>query len=194
MSAALTLTDLGCVRGDRALFGGLALMLNAGGAARITGPNGAGKTSLLRLIAGLLPTQAGTVEIEGAIAFAGEHAALDRDLPLGRALNYWAKLDGREEAAVQAALDSMAMRKLVDVPVRMLSTGQLKRAALARVIASGANIWLLDEPANGLDSDAQARLEAVIAGHRAAGGIAVAATHQPLEMPDAVPVPIGDTE
>lgn len=192
MSAALTLSDLGCVRGDRTLFSGLVLMLGAGGAARVTGPNGAGKTSLLRLIAGLLPTQAGTVEIEGAIAFAGEQAALDRDLPLRRALNYWAKLDGREEAAVQAALDSMALEKLADVPVRMLSNGQLKRAALARVIVGGADIWLLDEPANGLDSDAQARLEAAIAGHRAAGGIVVAATHQPLEIPGAVPVSIGD--
>ena len=192
MSASLTLSDLGCIRGDHALFGGLALMLGAGSAARVTGPNGAGKTSLLRVIAGLLPAQAGTVEIEGAIAFAGEQAALDRDLPLGRALNYWAKLDGRETTAVKAALESMALGMLTDVPVRMLSTGQLKRAALARVIAGGADIWLLDEPANGLDSDAQARLETVIAGHRAAGGIVVAATHQPLEMPGAVPVPIGD--
>lgn len=192
MSAALTLSDLGCVRGDRALFSGLTLTLGTGSAARVTGPNGAGKTSLLRLIAGLLPAQAGTVEIEGAIAFAGEQTALDRDLPLGRALNYWAKLDGHKEAAVLAALDSMALGMLADVPVRMLSTGQLKRATLARIIAGGADIWLLDEPANGLDSDAQALLEAAIARHRAAGGIVVAATHQPLEMPGAVPVPIGD--
>jgi heme exporter protein A len=74
----------------------------------------------------------------------------------------------------------------------MLSTGQSKRAALARVIAGGADIWLLDEPGNGLDSDARTRLEAAIAGHRAAGGIVVAATHQPLAMPDAANVRIGN--
>ncbi|QLC25239.1 heme ABC exporter ATP-binding protein CcmA [Parasphingopyxis algicola] len=191
MSAALTLAGLGCVRGDRALFSGLDLALKAGGAALVTGPNGAGKTSLLRVIAGLLPKPAGTVEIAGTIAFAGEQAALDRELPLERALRYWAALDRRDAGAIRAALDSMALGDLADVPVRMLSTGQSKRAALARVIAGAADIWLLDEPANGLDSDARARLEAAIAGHRAAGGIVVAATHQPLAMPDATNVPIG---
>lgn len=191
MAANLHLAKLGCVRGDRTLFSGLDLALGAGDAALVTGPNGAGKTSLLRVIAGLLPAQSGTVEIVGTLAFAGEQAALDRNQPLERALLYWAKLDGQNAAHVHAALDSMALGNIADVPVRMLSTGQAKRAALARVIAGNADIWLLDEPANGLDKDARARLEAAIASHRAAGGIAVAATHQPLAMPDAVDVPIG---
>jgi len=71
------------------------------------------------------------------------------------------------------------------VPVRMLSTGQRKRAALARVAASGAPLWLLDEPANGLDADGEARLGAAIAAHRAGGGAILAASHQPLDLPDA---------
>lgn len=174
------------------LFSGLDLSLDTGGGALVTGPNGAGKTSLLRVIAGLLPAQSGAVRIEGSLAFAGEQAALDRELPLGKALGYWARLDGLDATDIDAALDSMALSALTDVPVRMLSTGQSKRAALARIIAGGADIWLLDEPANDLDTEAQARLEAAIADHRARGGIAIAATHQPLAMPDAVEVGIGN--
>lgn len=192
MAAKLRLEKLGCIRGDRPLFSGLDLMLDSGGAALVTGPNGAGKTSLLRVIAGLLPAQSGTVETDGTLGFAGEQAALDRNRPLKSALLYWARLDGGEPAQVHAALETMALANIADVPVRMLSTGQAKRAALARVIASHADIWLLDEPGNGLDTDARARLEAAIANHRDAGGIVVAATHQPLAMPDAAEIPIGE--
>lgn len=191
MTAKLSLNSLGCVRGNRALFTGLDLALRAGGAALVTGPNGAGKTSLLRMIAGLLPAQSGTVEAQGALAFAGEQTALDRNEPLEQALLYWARLDGLALANVRVALESMALGNIANVPVRMLSTGQAKRAALARVVASHADIWLLDEPANGLDTEARALLETVIAAHRAAGGIVVAATHQPLAMPDAATVSIG---
>ncbi|MGP1353507.1 MAG: heme ABC exporter ATP-binding protein CcmA [Parasphingopyxis sp.] len=191
MSARLSLEALGCVRGDRLLFSGLDLTLDAGGAALVTGPNGAGKTSLLRLIAGLLRPQAGRVDIEGRLAFGAIEPALDRELPLERALLYWARIDGGGAAEVAAALAAMGMSALAEVPVRMLSTGQLKRAGLARVIGSGADIWLLDEPANGLDTEARARLETAIADHRAQGGIAVVATHQPLALTDVAEIPIG---
>jgi heme exporter protein A len=106
-------------------------------------------------------------------------------------LLYWARIDGGGADEVARGLEAMALEKLADVPVRMLSAGQLKRATLARVIAGPAAIWMLDEPGNGLDKEAQARLEAAIANHRAAGGIVVAATHQPLAMDGAVKIPMG---
>ncbi|HWL47244.1 MAG TPA: ATP-binding cassette domain-containing protein, partial [Sphingomonadaceae bacterium] len=95
------------------------------------------------------------------------------------------------EAAIAGALDAMGIGGLARVPVRMLSTGQSKRAALARVIAGGADIWLLDEPGNGLDRAALARLADAMAAHRAAGGIILAATHQPLGLDDALPIALG---
>lgn len=192
MSASLTLEALGCVRGDRLLFSALDLSLGSGDAALVTGPNGAGKTSLLRLIAGLLRPQAGSIEIDGRLGFGAIEPALDRELPLQLALLYWARIDGGGPADVARALAAMGLAALAEVPVRMLSTGQLKRAGLARVIASGTDIWLLDEPANGLDTEARGRLETVIADHRAQGGIAVVTTHQPLAMPDAAAVVIGE--
>ncbi|MBC2779109.1 heme ABC exporter ATP-binding protein CcmA [Parasphingopyxis marina] len=190
-ASSLILDGLGCIRGGRVLFKGVDLSLDAGDAAVATGPNGAGKTSLLRLIAGLLTPGAGSVTHQGAIAFAGMEPALDRDVALAKALAYWARIDGGGAGDIARGLDAMALTKLAEVPVRMLSAGQLKRATLARTIAGPAAIWLLDEPGNGLDRDAQARLEAAIAAHRAAGGIVVAATHQPLAMDGAVEIAIG---
>ena len=191
MPARLAFERVACLRGDRLLFEAMSFALGPGEAALLTGPNGAGKSSLMRIAAGLLPASAGKVEREGGIAFAGEAAALDARLPLGKALLYWARLDGAGRAEVDTALDMMGIANLAEVPVRMLSTGQRKRAALARVIAGRAAIWLLDEPGNGLDSASLDRLAAAMAEHRARGGIVVAATHQPLALPDATVIALG---
>ena len=191
MAARLAFASVACLRGDRLLFEAMSFALGPGEAALLTGPNGAGKSSLMRIAAGLLPASAGKVEREGGIAFAGEAAALDARLPLGKTLLYWARLDGTGRGEVDAALDDMGIANLAEVPVRMLSTGQRKRAALARVIAGRAAIWLLDEPGNGLDSASLDRLAAAMAEHRARGGIVVAATHQPLALPDATVIALG---
>jgi heme exporter protein A len=181
----LELRAVACVRGGRLLFEGLDLVLGPGSAALVNGPNGAGKSSLIRLAAGLLPAAAGTVERGGGTALADEAPALDPKLSLARALRFWSRLDGSEPDRAMAA---MGLTALAEVPVRMLSTGQRKRAVLARMLASRAPLWLLDEPANGLDGDGQARLEAAMAGHRAGGGAILAASHQPLDLPGAARV------
>lgn len=165
------------------LFSGISLRLEAGGAALVSGPNGVGKSSLLRVIAGLLAPFAGTITIEGRIALADEALALDTRLPLGTALGFWSQID--VGMPVHQALDAMSVAHLAEVPVRILSTGQRKRAVLARTLASNAQIWLLDEPGNGLDSVSLDRLAAAMTAHRARGGIVVAASHQPLDLPDA---------
>ena len=163
---------LALVRGGRLLFEGLDLRLDTGGALHVTGPNGSGKSSLIRLAAGLLRPTAGHIERCEA-TLADEHLALDRELPLGRALGFW---NGGEPPL--AAMDLMGLRHLGDVPVRLLSTGQARRARLARVIASRAPLWLLDEPLNGLDTDGAERLAGAIAAHRKNGGAVLAASHQ----------------
>jgi heme exporter protein A len=179
----LALEAVACRRGGRLLFEGLSLALAPGGVALVTGPNGAGKSSLIRLAAGLLRPAAGKVERAEA-ALADEHLALDERQRLGAALAFWVG-----DAAPGIA--AMGLAPLADVPVRILSTGQRKRAALARVVASGAPLWLLDEPANGLDGDGLERLEAAMARHRAAGGAILAASHQPLALPGARQVMLG---
>jgi heme exporter protein A len=184
----LELRAVACERGGRRLFEGLDLALEPGGAVLVTGPNGAGKSSLIRLAGGLLRAAAGQVRRNAAVALADESLALDPKLSLAGALAFWARLDRGDPAEAMAA---MGLTALADVPVRMLSTGQRRRAALVRVMASGAPLWLLDEPANGLDADGEARLEAAMAAHRAGGGAVLAASHQPLALPGAARVELG---
>jgi heme exporter protein A len=169
----LTIENAALVRGGRPLFDSLSLRLAAGEAVHVTGPNGCGKSSLIRMVAGLLSPSAGWVECP-AVALADEGLALDRELPLARALRFWG---GPKLSEAMSAFD---LDRLSEVPVRLLSTGQAKRARLARVMASGAPLWLLDEPLNGLDRDGVVRLDAAIADHRASGGGVLAASHVPL--------------
>lgn len=181
MSALLRMERVACLRGGRLLFEGLGLRLEPGGAALVTGPNGAGKSSLIRIAAGLLRPAAGAVDRAEA-RLSDEAVALDDKLALGQALAFWARLDG---ASPEPGMKAMGLVHLARVPVRMLSTGQRKRATLARVISSGAPLWLLDEPGNGLDAEGLARLSAAMADHRAKGGAVLAASHQPLALQDA---------
>jgi len=185
-TARLAFDQITCVRGDRLLFDALSFTLGPGDAAIVTGPNGVGKSSLLRIAAGLLRPIAGTVRYEGGIAYLGEQAALDTHLPLARALGFWASIDGFTEEGVAQALAAMDITALAEIPVRMLSSGQRRRAGLARVMLGRASVWLLDEPGNGLDEAALDRLAEAIVRHRQNGGIVMAATHQPLGVDDAL--------
>ena len=164
---------LALVRGGRLLFEGVNLRLDAGDGLHVVGPNGSGKSSLIRLIAGLLRPVSGKLERSSA-ALADEGLALDRELPLGKALAFW------KGPRLADAMTMFALDELAHVPVRLLSTGQAKRARLARVMASGAALWLLDEPLNGLDSKGIAELESAIAAHRGSGGAVLAASHAEL--------------
>lgn len=180
MKASLELDSVACDRGNRRLFDKVSLRLKAGEAGLVSGANGSGKSSLLRLVAGLLEPLCGEIRREGGISLADEHLALDRERSLEDALRFWAAIDGSND--VDAALALFSLDHLARVPVRMLSTGQRKRAVLARTVASGAHIWLLDEPGNGLDAASLDRLKAAVGAHLDAGGIVLVASHQPLGL------------
>lgn len=170
MTALLRFDAVSLRRGGRLLFDKLSLAIGAGEGLHLVGPNGAGKSSLIRLAAGLLRASEGKVE-RSAVALSDEFLALDRELPLARALAFW---------GTEAGMAGMGLTPLADVAVRLLSTGQAKRASLARVASSGAPLWLLDEPLNGLDDDGLARLDALIETHRQSGGGVLVASHRPL--------------
>jgi heme exporter protein A len=174
----LAATDLACRRGDRLLFAGLNFALQPGEALQVIGANGCGKSSLLRIVAGLLPAFNGAVTSEGSVGLVDERPALDPHLPLGEALAFWLRLD----RTTGDALDRLGIAGLADVPVRYLSTGQKKRAALARLLGQQAPIWLLDEPLNGLDVKGVALVKELAAEHCNAGGIALIASHQPFAV------------
>ena len=180
-SPLLAAENLACRRGERLLFRRLSLRLESGGACHVKGANGAGKTTLIRALARLTTPYAGSVTREGALALLDERTGLDPDLPLGRALAFWFALDDAGDSA--AIMKRLRLEALAEVPVRYLSTGQKKRAALARVLGQAASVWLLDEPLSGLDTASQALVSALVREHCAQGGIALIASHQPLDVP-----------
>ena len=190
MQAQLTATDIACRRGERLLFRGLSMSCGPGDALHVKGANGVGKSSLLRILAGLLRPFAGEVSSSGAMGLVDERLALEPHQPLGRALAFWERIDGCRDPG--RALEVLQLEPLLDVPVRYLSTGQKKRAALARLLNRNCPIWLLDEPLNGLDLQAQKSVEALVALHCGGGGIAVVASHQPFALPNARTLAMAD--
>jgi heme exporter protein A len=183
---------LAAFRGERLVFERVGFTLEAGGALLLTGPNGSGKSTLLRVLAGLVPPAAGRLlwngadalaELEthaGRIAWLGHQDAVKPGLTVAENLAFLAP-----RGAVPAALEAHGLRALADLPARMLSAGQRRRLALARLELSQAPLWLLDEPTLGLDAASVAAFGARLAAHRARQGCVVAATHVPLPLPGA---------
>jgi heme exporter protein A len=190
----LVARDLACRRAGRLIFRALSFVLHPGDAMLLTGPNGSGKSSLLRVLAGLSPPASGALEWDGtAIAhdavghrarlhFVGHHDAVKPVLTAAEMLYFWGALresgsPKEQQAKARQALAIFGLGPVALSPCRLLSAGQRKRLALARLVADGAPLWLLDEPTNGLDAAGVRLLEDCIGAHREAGGIVVAATH-----------------
>ncbi|MEE8144844.1 MAG: heme ABC exporter ATP-binding protein CcmA [Kiloniellales bacterium] len=192
--------ELTCVRGERRVFAGLSFALPPGGALILTGPNGSGKSSLLRLMAGLLRPAAGQLVWDGQdiradreahrarLHYVGHLDAVKPVLSAAENLAYWADQSDAPAAAVAEALDRLDLAWLGDIAGRLLSAGQRRRLALARLLVRKAELWLLDEPTVGLDDDSLARFHDVLSGHRASGGRAVVATHTPIDLAGAEPL------
>ncbi len=181
-------------RGDRLVLDRISLSVPEGGALLLLGPNGAGKSTLLRALAGLGRVDAGRIsfdgsdELAGKIAYLGHLDGIKPGLSAAENLAFAARVAGRDPAS---ALDALGLARLAALPARMLSAGQKRRLALARLVVSGAPLWLLDEPTLGVDAASVETFGAQLAAHRAGGGVVVAATHLPLPLPDAAELRLG---
>jgi len=205
-SAAFRADQLACRRGDRLIFQGLGFSVPPGGALLLLGRNGSGKSSLLRLLAGLLKPASGQLfwgdealgsEREahaGRLHYLGHQDAVKPVLTVEENLLFWARLHdpATPPERITLALDTFNLRPLAQTPGKLLSAGQKRRLALARLLAAQAPLWLLDEPSVGLDNDSFARLEAALAGHRAEGGIVALSTHAEIALPEAEVLQMGD--
>ncbi|MDH4987273.1 heme ABC exporter ATP-binding protein CcmA [Aminobacter anthyllidis] len=179
-------------RGGEAVFDGIGFVLADGEALVVTGPNGSGKSTLLRVIAGLLPHSHGRIAFEGggeafptvasACHYLGHQNAMKAALTVQENLQFWRDFSGNGRLGISDALEEVGLGGLGHLPFGYLSTGQKRRAAIAKLLISHRPVWLLDEPTSGLDKASDARFAALMQDHCAGGGIIIAATHLPLGL------------
>ncbi|MBI2961331.1 MAG: cytochrome c biogenesis heme-transporting ATPase CcmA [Betaproteobacteria bacterium] len=188
--------NLECVRGDRSLFRDLSFRVDGGQCLLVSGLNGSGKTSLLRILCGLLAPMHGTVRWRGQpiralgdayrseLSYLGHLSAVKEELSAAENVEVASALAGRSvpAQAARSALAEAGLRRREDLPVRVLSQGQKRRVALARLLLGGSTLWLLDEPVTALDADAVKWLAGEIDRHVARGGVAVLTSHQDLPL------------
>jgi len=185
----LTATGLRCERGGRTVFRGVSLTLGSGELMQLTGPNGSGKSSLLRLIAGLNEAMEGSLTLDGGepdlgigqqAHYIAHQEAVKTALSVEENLAFWRDFLGGGD--VEVALEAFDLARLSAFPAGLLSAGQKRRLALARLALVPRVLWLLDEPTVGLDTASQSRLAGIMRDHAEQGGMIIAATHVPLGL------------
>lgn len=189
---------LHCDRGGRTVFAGVSFRVASGEMMQLTGPNGSGKSSLLRLIAGLGEAGSGTLALDGGGAdltvgqqshYIAHQEAVKSALTVAENLGFWRDfLGGGDVEAAMAALD---LTRLAHFHAGLLSAGQKRRLALARLALVPRALWLLDEPTVGLDTASQGRVAKIMADHLAKGGLIIAATHVALGLEPQVKLELG---
>lgn len=192
----LEIRNLQCVRGDHRLFTGLSFSLSGGELLRLRGSNGSGKTSLLRTVCGLLEPTEGDVcwqgdnirqqrdEYHAALTYVGHHNGVKAELTAVENLRISCRLRGQsiDDDRIYEALEQIGLGGREDLPTQVLSQGQKRRVALARLLFSDTPLWVLDEPFTALDAAAVERLCGVIGGHLQKGGMAIVTTHQEVTI------------
>jgi heme exporter protein A len=182
-------------RGDRHVLKGVSLTLRPRQLLHISGPNGTGKTTLLRVVCGLLRPEQGLVswlgssiasvraEYQAALAYASHEPALKADLTALENLRFAVGLKRRvSPSELRAHLERTGVGACADLPARVLSAGQRRRVAMARVLAMSASLWLLDEPFTNLDAAGTDLMTGLLQFHVAQGGAALVVAHHDLTV------------
>ena len=192
----LVAEGLSARRGEDLIFQDISFEIAAGEALVVKGPNGSGKSTLLRVLAGLLPAEAGTAKLLAAAQpverlseaahYLGHRNAMKRELTVEENLAFWKAFLGDfangAAVSVDEAAESVGLGSIAHLPFGYLSAGQQRRMAMAKLLVAWRPVWILDEPTAALDVDAEKMFAGLVMAHLARGGIAIAATHQPLGL------------
>jgi heme exporter protein A len=193
-SVSLEADKLSCIRDDRVLFEGLSFRLGSGEAIVLEGRNGTGKTSLLRILCGLRRPDAGEVRWHGAsieknyvdyythMAFVGHMDGIKKELSALENLRLSRSLCGSGDMTIEEALQTLNLTGYEDIPTFYLSAGQRRRVALARLLATDARLWILDEPFTSLDREGIALVERLMDAHIDAGGAMIMTSHHEVHL------------
>lgn len=194
LTAQLTADALTLFRGDRCLFKGLSFALNPGELLLLKGRNGSGKTSFLRAIAGLLELESGSVVwnevavtrepqvFKNSLVWMAHQVGFKGDLTLLENLHFEAALRPQSGQDIEDVLNRLGLNRLKRLPMRSLSAGQRRRVALARMLLSEAQLWIMDEPVTNLDSEGRALVMELVGEHLAANGMVIMAAHQDVDV------------
>ena len=196
MTLRLTVENLSARRGDELIFQDISFLAEEGNVLCVKGQNGSGKTTLLRVIAGLLPIEAGSVHLRGLSAetsnpgeachYLGHRNAMKRELTVRENLGFWKHNLGDSPGGIgiapEAAVEAVGLAGLSHIPFGYLSAGQQRRIAMAKLLVAHRPVWILDEPTAALDTSAEAMFARLVTHHLEKGGIAIIATHQPLDI------------
>ncbi|MGC4024366.1 MAG: heme ABC exporter ATP-binding protein CcmA [Mesorhizobium sp.] len=192
--------NLAAERGGELVFSDINFVLREGEGLVVTGPNGAGKSTLLRAVAGLLPLAAGRVrfdgdaefdEVGGACHYLGHQNAMKTALTVEENLRFWREFSGSAHLEIVEALEMVGLADIGHLPFGYLSTGQKRRAAIAKLLVSYRPVWLLDEPTAGLDKASETQFAELMRAHLGDGGMIIAATHHPLGLEGAAELRMG---
>jgi heme exporter protein A len=187
----LTLNDLAGKRGEKLLFSGVSLVLGPGQGGELRGPNGVGKTTLLLIVAGIVRPAGGQMRIEGGdpdgnpaaeIGYLGHRPAIKGRLTVAENLAFWAAVNGGTQEGIEPALETVGLAPIAGLDAGLLSAGQTRRLALARLLVAERPVWLLDEPTAALDAQGETLVAALIDAHLERGGVVLVATHHDLRL------------
>ncbi len=192
----LVAEGLSATRGEDLIFRDIAFEIAGGEALVVKGPNGSGKSTLLRVLAGLLPARSGSAKllaaphpverVSEAAHYLGHRNAMKRELTVEENLSFWktflGDMIGGAGVPVEEAVEAVGLGGIAHLPFGYLSAGQQRRMAMAKLLVAWRPVWILDEPTAALDAAAEDMFAGLVNAHLARGGIAIAATHQPLGL------------